>query len=91
MMDGMKAGLEFCNDNFSPYQFNQLKIVEFAQTGGVSAHGFPGVLPSGEGAGFTADLDGHKHEGVDWAFGTAVHEVAHQWWGHQVREASAKG
>ncbi|MCR9287769.1 M1 family aminopeptidase [Saprospiraceae bacterium] len=91
MMDGMKAGLEFCNDNFSPYQFNQLKIVEFAQTGGVSAHGFPGVLPSGEGAGFTADLDGHKHEGVDWAFGTAVHEVAHQWWGHQVRAASAQG
>lgn len=91
MMDGMKAGLAYCTENYSPYQFKQIKIVEFSQTGGASAHGYPGMIPSGEGAGFIADLRGDKDDGIDYAFSTAAHEVAHQWWGHQVLPADALG
>lgn len=89
MFDGLKAGLEYCSENFSPYQFGQVRIVEFAQTGRVSAHAYPNTIPFGEGAGFIADVrDGG---GIDYVFGTAVHEVAHQWWGYQVTPADVRG
>ena len=91
MMKGMKAGLKYCSENFSPYQFKQLRIVEFSQTGGATAHGFPGTIPFGEGAGFIADVDDSDLGGVDYAFGTAVHETAHEWWGHQVLPADVLG
>ena len=89
MMAGMKASLAYCSENFSPYQYQQVRLVEFSQTGGASAHGFPGFIPTGEGAGFIADVVDGK--GVDFAFRTAVHEVAHQWWGHQVTPADVLG
>ncbi len=91
MMAGMKAGLDYCSENFSPYQFKQLSTIEFSQTGQASAHGFPTTLPTGEGAGFIAHVDDSHEGGTDYAFGTAVHETAHQWWGHQVIPADALG
>ncbi len=91
MMAGMKASLAYCSENFSPYQYQQVRLVEFSQTGGASAHGFPGFIPAGEGAGFIANIDMSGESGVDFAFGTAVHEVAHQWWGHQVAPANVLG
>ena len=91
MMDGMKASLAYCSQNFSPYQFRQLRIVEFAQVGSASAHGYPNTIPFGEEAGFIADIDESAEGGIDIAFGGAVHEVAHQWWGHQVGSANALG
>jgi len=91
MMAGMKASLAYCSKNFSPYQYQQVRLVEFSQTGGASAHGFPGFIPAGEGAGFIADVDESGESGVDFCFGVAVHEVAHQWWGHQVLPANVLG
>lgn len=91
MMDGMKASLQYCSDNFSPYQFKQIRIVEFSQVGSASAHGYPNTIPYGEEAGFTADIDASPEGGIDFAFGGAVHEVAHQWWGHQVGSVDALG
>jgi len=91
MMAGMKASLAYCSKNFSPYQYQQVRLVEFSQTGGASAHGFPGFIPAGEGSGFIADVDESGTTGVDFPFGTAVHEVAHQWWGHQVLPANVLG
>ena len=91
MMAGMKASLAYCAENFSPYQFKQVRIVEFAQTGGASAHGYPGFIPTGEGAGFISDIRDSSADGWDMPFGTAVHEVAHQWWGNQVIPADVLG
>lgn len=91
MMAGMKASLAYCSKNFSPYQYQQVRLVEFSQTGGASAHGFPGFIPAGEGAGFIADVDESGETGIDVPFGIAVHEVAHQWWGHQVLPANVLG
>jgi len=91
MMDGMKAGLEYCSNNFSPYHYKELRIVEFSQVGGASAHSYPNTIPTGEGAGFIANVDDSENGGVDYVFGTAVHEVAHQWWGGQVIPADSPG
>ncbi len=91
MLAGMKASLAYCSENFSPYQFKQVRLVEFAQTGGASAHGYPGFIPTGEGAGFIADVAHLEHDGWDMPFATGVHEVAHQWWGNQVIPADVMG
>jgi len=99
MNQGLKDGLEFCEKNFTPYQFKQVRIIEFAQVEASSAHGFPNNLPFGEEAGFVANLEDHghghdhdhNHGGIDYAYGTAVHEVAHQWWGHQVKPIESRG
>ncbi len=91
MMNGLKAGLDYCTENFSPYQFKQVRIVEFSQINGRTAHGYPSVIPTGEGAGFIADVDDSPEGGNDFAFGTAVHEVAHMWWGHQVMPSETRG
>ncbi|MEL6925348.1 MAG: M1 family aminopeptidase, partial [Bacteroidota bacterium] len=91
MMQGLKDGLAYCSENFSPYQHDHLRIVEFSQVGGASAHGFPGTIPAGEGSGFIADVDTSAAGGINYAYGTAVHETAHEWWGHQVLPANTLG
>lgn len=91
MMAGARAALDYCADHFTPYQFDHARIVEFAQTGGSSAHGFPGTIPAGEGSCFLAALDGEDYPGSDYAFGTAAHEIAHQWWGNQLMPADVRG
>ena len=86
MLEGLRDGLIYCSDNFTPYQFKQVRIIEFAQVGGASAHGYPSVIPFGEEAGFISHIhDDEDHDGIDFAYGGAVHEVAHQWWGHQIK------
>ncbi len=88
MMSGLKDGLTYCSANFSPYQYKELSIVEFAQTGGASAHGFPNIIPTGEEAGFLQHVCDHN---LDLPYLTGVHETAHQWWGHQVMPADVLG
>ncbi|ARV06184.1 hypothetical protein BTO04_05470 [Polaribacter sp. SA4-10] len=89
MMKGMKASLDYNSKNFSPYQHKQLRIVEF--TGGGFAQSFPNTIPFAGDAGFIADVDDTDEGGVDYPFAITVHEVAHQWWAHQVIGADVLG
>ena len=89
MRKGIKAGLAYCTENFSPYQYQQVRLVEYA--GGHSAHAYPNTLPASEGSGFIADVDERETGGVAYPFAMAVHEVAHQWWGYQVLPAGVRG
>ena len=91
MMAGMKASLDYGANNFSPYQHKQLRIIEFPKTGGGFAQSFPNTIPFSEGIGFIADVDEENEEGVDYPFAITVHEVAHQWWAHQVIGADVLG
>ncbi|WP_053977736.1 ABC transporter permease/M1 family aminopeptidase [Mangrovimonas xylaniphaga] len=91
MMAGMKASLEYNTKNFSPYQHKQLRIIEFPRTGGSFAQSFPNTIPFSEGVGFIADVDETEEGGVDYPFAITVHEVAHQWWAHQVIGADVLG
>ncbi|MEO9869692.1 ABC transporter permease/M1 family aminopeptidase [Ekhidna sp.] len=91
MMDGMKAALEYCSSNFSPYQHKQARIIEFPKTFGNFAQAFPNTIPFSEGRGFIADVDDSEEGGVDYAFDVTVHEMAHQWWAHQVIGADVSG
>ena len=91
MMAGMKASLDYNSKNFSPYQHKQARIIEFPRTGGSFAQSFPNTIPFSEGVGFIADVDDTEEGGVDYPFAITVHEVAHQWWAHQVIGADVLG
>lgn len=91
MMAGMKASLAYNSDNFSPYQHKQARIIEFPRTSGGFAQSFPNTIPFSEGVGFIADVDDSDEGGVDYPFAITAHEIAHQWWAHQVIGADVLG
>jgi len=91
MIKGIKAALEYCTENFSPYQHKQLRIIEFPKTQGFYAQSFPNTVPFSEGLGFIADVDDSEDGGNDYPFYVTAHEVAHQWFAHQVIGADVLG
>ncbi len=88
---GIKASLDYNTKNFSPYQHRQVRIIEFPRTAGRFAQSFPNTIPFSEGIGFIADVDSTEEGSVDYPFAVTVHEVAHQWWAHQVIGADVLG
>lgn len=88
MMTSMKASLNYYSENFSPYQYEQLRIMEFPRYAKF-AQSFPGTIPFSESIGFVLDIDDEKD--VDMAFYITAHEIAHQWFGMQVEAANVKG
>jgi len=88
MMASMKASLDYYSTQFSPYQYQQLRIVEFPRYQEF-AQSFPNTIPFSESIGFMLDID--DEEDVDMTYYVTAHEVAHQWWGMQVETANVQG
>ncbi len=88
MLQATKMSLEYCSQNFSPYPLKHLRIVEFPRYRSF-AQSFSGVIPYSEAIGFITKLDNSKK--IDYVFYTIAHEVAHQWWAHQVISANVQG
>ncbi len=88
MMHGMKASLDYYSTHFSPFQYQQLRIVEFPRYADF-AQSFPSAIPFSESIGFMLDIDDATD--IDMTFFITAHEVAHQWWGMQVEAAHVKG
>lgn len=88
MIKGMKETLTYCGENFSPYQYRQMRILEFPRYAGF-AQSFANTVPYSESIGFIADVDDSKD--VDYVLYVTAHEVAHQWWAHQVTPAFSQG
>ncbi len=91
MMKGLKKSLSYNATNFSPYQHRQARIIEFPKSLGTFAQSFPNTIPFSEAIGFIADVDDSEEGGVDYPFSITAHEVAHQWWAHQVIGADVLG
>jgi len=79
---GVKASLDYNTREFGPYQFHQLRILEFPRYAEF-AQSFPNTVPYSEGIGFITRV-GTGDDDIDMPFFVTAHEVAHQWWGHQV-------
>jgi ABC-2 type transport system permease protein len=90
MMTGMKKALEYCTTNFSPYQNKTVRIIEFPRYQSF-AQSFPASIPFSESIGFIARVDPTSDEDVDYPFYVTAHEVAHQWWAHQVIGGNVQG
>lgn len=90
MMLGMKASLDYCSASFSPFQFRQLRIMEFPRYGDF-AESFPNTIPFSEGIGFITYVDPNKKDAINLPFFVTAHETGHQWWAHQVVSANTEG
>ncbi|HEY3175870.1 MAG TPA: M1 family aminopeptidase [Candidatus Polarisedimenticolia bacterium] len=89
MIEGVKASLDYFTRNFGPYQHRQVRIVEFPRYARF-AQSFPNTIPFSESIGFIARLD-DEPEAIDYVFYVTAHEVAHQWWAHQVMGGNVQG
>ena len=90
MLKGMKDGLEYCSTAFGPYQHKTLRIVEFPRYE-TFAQAFPNTVPYSEAIGFIARVRDSDPDDINYPYYVTAHEVAHQWWAHQVIGANVRG
>ena len=88
MIDSMKKSLEHYSAAYSPFQFRQMRILEFPDYERF-AQSFANTVPFSESIGFIADLN--DPDDIDYVYYVTAHEVAHQWWAHQVIGARVQG
>ncbi|WP_312188752.1 M1 family aminopeptidase, partial [Sphingobacterium sp.] len=91
MMASSKASLAYYTKEYSAYPHRQLRIIEFPRTAGTFAQSFANTIPFSEAIGFIADVNEKKEDAVDYPYAVTAHEIAHQWWAHQVVGANAQG
>lgn len=90
MIKGVKKSLDYYTRNFAPYPDRQVRILEFPGYSSF-AQSFTNTIPYSESIGFIAKVDDADPESVDYPFYITCHEMAHQWWGHQVMPAAVEG
>ena len=88
MIEASKKSFDYFNAAFTPYQFRQMRIIEFPRYASF-AQSFANTVPFSESIGFIADL--RDEDAIDYVFYVTAHEIAHQWWGHQVIGANQQG
>jgi aminopeptidase N len=88
MISALKFGLDYDQANFSPYQFRQIRILEFPDYAQF-AQSFANTIPYSEGIGFT--MDQRDRSKIDFVTYVTCHELGHQWWAHQVIGADMQG
>ncbi|MDG5488496.1 M1 family aminopeptidase [Sphingomonas sp. BGYR3] len=88
MLKAMKASLDYYRGNFGPYQFDYARIIEFPGYASF-AQAFAGTMPYSESLGFLADNS--DPDEIDYVTYVTAHEVAHQYWAHQLISADQQG
>ena len=88
MIDSVKKSLAYFTANFGPYQHRQVRIIEFPRYHKF-AQSLPNTIPFSESAHFIDDV--RDEDNIDMVFYITAHEVAHQWWGHQVCGGAVQG
>jgi aminopeptidase N len=88
MLAALKTGLDYYQANFSPYQFRQARILEFPGYQDF-AQAFANTMPYSESIGFITDNT--QPDKIDYVTYVTAHELAHQWWGHQMVGADMQG
>lgn len=84
----MKASLSYYTKNFAPYPYPVLRVLEFPRYASF-AQSFPTTVPYSEEFGWVGDF--HDPNKTDYAYYVTAHEVAHQWWGHQIMPSRTRG
>ncbi len=90
MLASLRHSLEYFTENFGPYYHNQARIIQFPRYS-TFAQAFPGTMPYGESIGFISDLRNLQPGDIDPVFYVVAHEMAHQWWAHQLVGARMQG
>ena len=88
MIEAVQDSLAWYDTHYTPYQFHQLRILEFPDYAAF-AQSFANTVPFSESIGFIADLRDPRR--IDYVYYVTAHEVAHQWWAHRVIGADMQG
>jgi hypothetical protein len=87
-LSAYKDGLQYYSKAYGPFQFKQMRLLEFPKYRAF-AQSFPNTVSYAEGFGWSADFsDPNK---FDYGYFVTGHELAHQWWGHQVVPNRTRG
>ena len=88
MLEAVERSLDYYSTHFGPYYHKQCRIIEFPRYS-TFAQAFPGTMPYSESFGFVANLEDENDNNVIDA--VVAHEMAHQWWAHQVIGSNMQG
>ncbi|MDX1751771.1 MAG: M1 family aminopeptidase [Salinimicrobium sediminis] len=88
MVAGMKRSLEYYSEQFGPYPYDQLRLVEHpGKESGL--HAAPINIDFYEGFSYMNPEEDERE--LDFVFAVVGHDVAHQWWGNLLRYARVEG
>jgi len=88
MMQAMRDAVDYCSAAFGPCPLAHLTLAEIPQYKG-AATAYPGIIFSAEIVNFHSNFnDSNK---VNYAYGIAAHETAHQWWANILSPADQPG
>ena len=92
MLSVMKESLDLYGREFGPYQFRQARMIEFPAIA-TFAQSFANTIAFSEDIGFLQDGEALKADPskIDMVTFVTAHEIAHQWWAHQVLGADVQG
>ena len=88
MFEASAPDLNIFESHFSPFSSRQYRIMEYPRYR-TFAQSFPNTVPYSEGIGFITRVI--KPTDVDLTYFVTAHELAHQWWGHQVIGGQVEG
>lgn len=88
MVNSVEKSFAYYTTNFGAYGNRQARIIEFPRVASF-AQAFPGTMPYSESIGFIASIE--KPDDIDMVYYVVAHEMAHQWWAHQVIGANMEG
>jgi ABC-type transport system involved in multi-copper enzyme maturation permease subunit len=84
----VKHSMDYFTENYGPYQYRQMRILEFPRYS-TFAQSFPNTVPFAESFGWVGDFS--DPDDLDYCYTVTAHEVAHQWWGHQITPSATRG
>lgn len=86
----VKLTLDYCTENFGPYQYDTFRYVEVSQfTDGFAATAYPHTIYNIEKRGFLSNQS--DADGIDIILQLVAHEFGHQWWAGQVDPETREG
>ncbi len=88
MIQSTKDSLDYFSKEFAPYQHKQMRIIEYPRYRGF-AQSFANTVPFSENLGFITDT--REPDNINLPYYVTAHELAHQWWAHQVIGANVEG
>ena len=88
MVRSVQASLEYNTEQFSPYEYNHIQLVEGGGNG-IGLHAEASQLTYSEG--FTSWKANDDPRALNLPFATVSHEMAHQWWPGQLSPALVEG
>ncbi|TDQ14595.1 peptidase M1-like protein [Algoriphagus boseongensis] len=87
-LESYKDGLTYFSETYGNFQFRQMRLLEFPRYAGF-AQSFPNTVPFSESFGWVANFS--DPNAFDYVYYVTAHELAHQWWGHQITPNNTRG